>query len=230
MTDPRSPIDTADPIRVPPERIAETVDALCEAFHDYPVMRYGVGEAGAEYDRFLREMIHVFVSSRVLREDPILGIEDAGRLVAIATITAPGERPVPADFSALRDAMWEILGPAARARYEVLVAVWERLAIPGVHYHVNMLGVRHAYAGRGLGGRLLREVHAMSLAHLTSTGVSLSTEDPKNVALYQHCGYRVVGHERVTDSLETWQFFRPDDAGGSRARFTRTEDLTCISG
>lgn len=215
MTDSRARIDAAAPIRVPPERIAETVDALCEAFHDYPVMRYGVGDAGAQYDRFLREMIHVFVSSRILREDPILGFEDAGRLVAIATITSPEERPVPAEFAALRDAMWEILGPAARARYEVLVAAWERLAIPGVQYHVNMLGVRRSHAGRGLGGRLLREVHAMSFAHPTSTGVSLSTEDPKNVALYEHCGYRVVGHERVSDSLETWQFFRPDDAGGA---------------
>lgn len=215
MTDPRAPVDTAAPIRVPPERIAETVDALCEAFHDYPVMRYGVGDAGAQYGRFLREMIHVFVSSRVLREDPILGIEDAGRLVAIATITAPEERPVPAEFPAIRDSMWDILGPAARARYEVLVAVWERLAVSGIHHHVNMLGVRRSYAGRGLGGRLLRQVHAMSLAHPTSTGVTLSTEDPKNVALYQHCGYQVFGHERVTDSLETWQFFRPDDAVGS---------------
>lgn len=215
MADPRARIDAATPLRLPPERIDDTVAALCDAFHDYPVMTYVVGEAGADYDRRLRELIHVFVLGRVLRGEPILGIEDEGRPVAIATITPPGERPLPADFSALREAMWETLGPSARARHEGLVEVWERQTYPGVHYHLNMLGVRRSHAGRGLGGRLLREVHAMSLADSRSSGVSLSTEDPKNVPLYQHYGYEAVGHERVADDLETWLLFRPNDVTGS---------------
>jgi hypothetical protein len=43
--------------------------------------------------------------------------------------------------------------------------------------------------------------------------VTLSTEDPKNVPVYQHVGYGVVGQARVTDDLETWFFFRPDGGG-----------------
>lgn len=211
----RARLDPGSPFRLPSERIGDTVAALCDAFHDYPVMKYVVGDAGAEYDRNLREMIHVFVSARVLREDPVLGIEDGGHVVAIATITAPAERPDPAELPALREAMWEILGPAAKARHRELVEIWERHTHPGVHYHLNMLGVRRSHAGRGLGGRLLREVQAMSLADSRSSGVSLSTEDPKNVPLYQHGGYEIVGHERVTNELETWQFFRPNDVTGS---------------
>jgi GNAT superfamily N-acetyltransferase len=211
VTDPRARIEAAAPSRLAPDRVEEAVAALCDAFHDYPVMTYIVGEAGAEYDRRLRELIHVFVSARVLRGEPILAIEDSGRPVAIATLTPPGERPVPPAFPSLREVMWDTLGAAARARYETLVAVWERHAFPSLHYHLNMLGVRRSHAGRGLGGRLLNEVHALSAADPQSSGVSLSTEDPKNVALYRHCGYEVVAHEQVTDELETWQFFRPDD-------------------
>ena len=88
----------------------------------------------------------------------------------------------------LREAMWEIIGAAARARYEVLGDVWERQTFPGLHYYLYMLGVRRSHAGRGLGGRLLKEVHAMSLGDPLSLGVGLSTEDPTNVALYRHCG------------------------------------------
>ncbi len=202
-------------IRMAPERIEETVAVLCDAFHDYPVMTHVIGDAGAEYDRRLRAMIHVFVSSRVLRGDPILGIEDEGGPVAIATLTRPGGPPIPDSIVALRESVWEILGPDAKARHGALVEVWERQIYPGLHYHLNMLGVRRSHAGRGLGGRLLKETHALSLADPESLGVSLSTEDPKNVPLYEHCGYKVVGYERVPNGPETWLFFRPDDAAGS---------------
>ena len=209
MTEPTA--DLATPILVPPERAGEAVAALCDAFHDYPVMTYIVGDAGPDYDRRLHTLIHFFVSNRVLRDEPILGIEDGGRLVAIATLTPPGERAAPEPIHALREGLWEALGAEAKARHEVLYEVWMRYTHPGLHYHLNMLGVRRSHAGRGLGGRLLKEVHAKSLADAESSGVTLSTEDPKNVPLYKHCGYEVVTHNRVTDALETWQFFRPND-------------------
>jgi hypothetical protein len=40
----------------------------------------------------------------------------------------------------------------------------------------------------------------------------LNTEDPKNVPLYQHFGYRVIGHERVSRELMTWAFYRERSA------------------
>jgi hypothetical protein len=40
--------------------------------------------------------------------------------------------------------------------------------------------------------------------------VTLSTEDPANVPLYQHFGYQVTGHTRVAPALEAWVFFRPN--------------------
>lgn len=194
----------------PPNRSEEAVTVLTDAFHDYPVMRHIIGEAGGEYDRRLHQLIGFFVARRVLLGNPILAIEDAGRAVAVATLTPPGEQREPSEVPELRDALWRELGTAAKARSEKLIEVWERLAVPGPQYHLNMLGTRRSHAGRGLGRLLLDAVHEMSRRDATSAGVSLSTEDPKNVPLYQHCGYEITSHERVSDNLETWIFFRKD--------------------
>jgi GNAT superfamily N-acetyltransferase len=74
-----------------------------------------------------------------------------------------------------------------------------------------MIGARKSHAGKGLGRKLLEAVHALSLDDPDSCGVTLTTEDPGNLPLYEHFGYKVVGHERVSADLETWGFFRPDD-------------------
>lgn len=41
------------------------LNVLCAAFHDYPVMRYVIGEADSEYDEKLRELIGFFVEARL---------------------------------------------------------------------------------------------------------------------------------------------------------------------
>ncbi len=197
----------------PPGRSEEAAAALADAFHNYPVMRYIIGEAGEDYGRRLHMLIGLFVAGRVLRGNPVLGIEEGGLAIAVATITPPGDLKEPPELSTRREALWRDLGEGAKWRLENLVAVWDRLAVPGPQYHLNMLGVRRPHAGRGLGRLLLDAVHEMSRRDAASAGVSLSTEDPKNVPLYQHCGYQVRGHERVSEELETWVFFRPDGAG-----------------
>jgi GNAT superfamily N-acetyltransferase len=56
-----------------------------------------------------------------------------------------------------------------------------------------MLGVRRAWHGRGVGRLLLNAVSDLASADARSSGVSLTTETPENVKLYEHCGYSVVG-------------------------------------
>lgn len=196
----------------PSSRSEEAVAALADAFHDYPVMRHIIGDAGDDYDRRLHMLIGLFVAVRVLRGNPILAIEEGGRAVAVATMTPPGEQREPPELPPLRDALWRELGAPGRSRSEALIAIWERLAVPGPQYHLNMLGVRRSHARQGLGRRLLDAVHEMSKRDAASAGVSLSTEDPKNVPLYQHCGYEIKSFERVSDELETWILFREDNA------------------
>ena len=192
---------------LPPSDADIAVDVLCDAFHDYPVMRYVLG-ASPDYDQRLHTLVGFFVAARVLRDDPILAVHDDGRAVGVGIVTLPRERPVPKELVARREATWRELGAAERERYEAFGAAMKPFAVAGPHHHLNMLGVRRSHAGRGFARTLLEAVHALAEADRASCGVTLSTETENNVALYRHFGYRLLGRVHVAEGLESWAFFR----------------------
>ena len=166
------------------------------------------GGAGA-YPERLRTLIGLFHGARVLQNDPILGIAESGELVAVAVCTAPGG-VAPPELEPLRERSWAALGADALARYEDCIRAWDSTGVDEPNIHVNMLAVVPEHQGRGLARTLLERVHAMSRERADSRGVTLSTESERNVALYRHMGYRVVGQATIAPGLETWDFFRPD--------------------
>jgi GNAT superfamily N-acetyltransferase len=168
---------------------AEVLGPLCEAFADYPVMRYVLGP-DEDYPARLRTLIGFFLIARTLRKDPILATYEGGEISGTAVCTLPG---LP-----------------STERYGQWIRVWEPLGIAEPNIHVNMLGVPPRFQGRGLGRRLLEQVHAMSREHPESRGISLTTESAANVPFYERLGYRMVGHGRIAPGLESWGFFRPD--------------------
>jgi GNAT superfamily N-acetyltransferase len=186
----------------------DVVRVLCAAFVDYPVMRYVLGELG-DYPERLRTLIGFFHGARVLQGDPILGIAERGELVAVAVCTAPGG-VAPPELALLRERTWAALGADALARYEDCVRAWDSTGVDEPNIHVNMLAVVPVAQGRGYGRALLERVQAMSRERADSRGVTLSTESERNVALYRHLGYRVVGRATIAAGVETWDFFRPD--------------------
>lgn len=187
--------------------VSEIVAVLSDSFHDYPVMRYVLGRAGA-YEQRLARLVELFVSGRAYRADPMLGLRDgSGALVGAAVATPRVLRDPPARFVALRETIWSELGLEARARYEKFVRA-TRPVLVGPHHHLNMIGVRRSHQGRGLARRLLEAVHALAEEDAESRGVSLTTEVARNVGLYEHFGYAVTGHAKVADGLETWTLFR----------------------
>jgi GNAT superfamily N-acetyltransferase len=189
-------------------RVDDVVTVLCDAFYDYPVMRFVLGSASPHYDSRLRTLIALFVNARFLRHQPVLGIHRDGLLVAAALITPPNRQPEPEELSALRERTWRALGLAERARYEAFVEATGQFEIEAPHHHLNMIGVRRAHAGKGLGRQLLDAVHRLSDDDQSSLGVTLSTEAADNVPLYRHFGYRILGHTKVSEVLETWVFVR----------------------
>ena len=195
---------------LPPERADDVVAVLCDAFHDYSVMRYVIGDAADNYDARLRELIGLFVAARVLRDEPMIAVSDGGQVVAVAIMTPPGQREAPPELSDRRERAWHVLGTDAQARYDEFGAVWPLVGVSEPNLHLNMIGVRRSHTGAGLGRILLDRVHDMSEEDSSSTGVSLTTEDSRNVALYRYFGYEIVGHQRVTGKLDTWGFFRPN--------------------
>lgn len=197
--------------RLSEAQVRHAVAVLCDAFHDYPVMRYVIGPVGGDYKRRLHMLINFFVMARVYRQEPILALSDGSTLVATAILTLPGKPQPPVGLTQLREAVWRELGHAARMRYEAFGEATRKFEISQPHYHLNMIGVRRSHHGKGLSRQLLDAVHAMSSSDPVSHGVTLTTEEFRNVSFYEHFGYKTVGHVRIEAKLETWGFFRPND-------------------
>lgn len=196
------------------DHLVEIVSVLADAFHDYPVMRYVLGPdvpgAGAPYNVRLHRLVQLFASARAYRNEPMMGIrQNDGRLIAAAVMSLPHSAPnPPPTFIALREAIWAELGTDARTRYDQYVSAAQFFTATPPHHHLNMIGVRRAQQRLGLARELLDAAHRIASDDLQTAGVSLTTERPENVPFYEHFGYSVVGHVRVSSDLETWGLFR----------------------
>lgn len=202
----------------------DIVEVISAAFHEYPVMRF-VHDPGDDYGERLRAMFRFSCESRFARGRPVLGVRDSGRLAGAALLAwpVPESGSESGDLDDLRAAVRRRLGEAASRRLERYGMTADRLAPACPHYHLAVLAVRPGGQSRGFGRVLLDAVHRLSASDPASTGVALNTETAKNVELYRHVGYRVVGEADLSDgaaveagsaerrTLHTWCLFRPDD-------------------
>jgi GNAT superfamily N-acetyltransferase len=195
--------------RLGPEAVGEVVSVLCESFFEYPVMRHVLGPEG-DYSSRLERLVTFFVMARVLREEVLLGVRRPGGLIAAALVSYPVARPSPPALATLRDRTWAELGTETRVRYEAFGEATAGFEVEAPHIHLNMIGVRRAAQGQGLGRAVLDAVHGLSTRDANSTGVTLTTEVESNVTLYEHFGYELVGRTQVGSAFTTWGFFRPD--------------------
>lgn len=193
--------------RLTPDDVPEAVAVLCAAFADYPVMRYTLADTGADYDDKLRALIGFFCEKRLVRGWPVLGVRAGGRIGGVALINEPGTDPAPDEFAQLRAELEAAIGPAALERFMRYENESDLDAPAEPHHFLGVLGVHPEMQGRGLARPLMDELARMAERHPASTGVCLNTEDPGNVPLYEHFGYRVIGRRRI-DALETWCMFR----------------------
>lgn len=193
---------------VPHEDVELVLNVLCEAFYHYPVMRFVLGPEVEDFDTNFPRLIRLFVTTRVLCDDPLFGIDGKEGLAAAATVTLPESRGSDA-LDDYREAAWRQFTTEAKARYTAFRDACNRFDPGEPHYHLNMIGVRNAYRGVGLARLLIEEVIRRSDGAPQSKGVSLSTEAAANVPLYEHMGFEQTGHCVVGPGLETWNFYRP---------------------
>ena len=188
------------------ENREEIVAVIADAFFDYPVMRYILGTDG-DYPARLRALLDFFTLARLHRGERMYGVRRDGRLAGVALTSHPEDDSRPPKLLEARDRTWDELGVGARARYETFGST----VIPfpeEPHLHLNILAVARGAQGSGVGRSLLEAVQQASRERPGSTGVSLSTEKEGNVALYEHCGYEVLGSARVDDAFTSWSMFR----------------------
>jgi ribosomal protein S18 acetylase RimI-like enzyme len=187
---------------------AEVTDVLCEAFYDYPVMKYVLGDKD-DYDNRLNDLVGFFVANRALRKEPMFGIYNSEkRLVAVAIVTLPKVITQPEELIKRRETLWTKLGSDEQKRYEDYGKAASGLLPKEPHHHLNMIGVRPAYKGQGLARQLNTAVEEIMFSHQSSSGLSLNTEVESNVNFYLHLGYKLVGKTNVDNNFDTWGFFK----------------------
>ena len=186
----------------------EILDVFSDAFSGYPVMQYVLGPGGNEAVR-LRQLIGYFVLRRVRLGGPMFGVRSGdGTLAGVATVTVPVEPELPPDLFTERDRLFAEIGADCGQRHDAYAAAARVFGSVGPHHHLNMLGVRHAFHKQGYSRPLLEAVFDLANRHVHSTGVSLTTETPANVKMYEHFGFEVIGAARVADAFTTWGLFR----------------------
>jgi len=188
---------------------AEAVEVLAEAFHDYPVMRFVLKDAGAAYEERLRALVGFFCELRLTRDYPLIGVREHGALVAVAGINDPEAGPWPPALQNVWTAAGEVIGAAALERLERFETTAAALEPGDPHYYLGIIGVRPGLQGRGFARILIDELVGMSRAHPRSTGIALTTEQRGNVSIYRRFGFEVVGEADI-DEVHTWVMFRAD--------------------
>ena len=186
------------------------LNILCAAFHDYPVMRYVIGEADPEYDGKLRVLIGFFVEARLTRNIPLIGLYDANELFGIAVVSPPKEIPVPPELAECRARVERRLGREAMARFDRYNEACEATDPGHVAHYLGMVGVRPDAQGRGIGRQLIDAVKDRARSHPESTGITLNTECESNLPLYEKVGF-LKGSETDFGPLHTWSFYWPCD-------------------
>jgi len=192
----------------------EVTALLCEAFFDYPVMRFVLGDTPDYAGRLVR-LIGLFTAGRWLRGHPVLGLRAGdGTLQAAITMTPRGAFDTPPALVELAGATWGTLGAETKQRYATLCEAWAATEPAGEHWHVNMLGVARAAHGAGHGGRLLAAALDLAAEDPAAQAVDLTTEDAANLGFYTRRGFEVTGQRRVGPTLETWTLVAPRRAEG----------------
>ena len=187
------------------------VDVLADAFSAYPVMRFTVGEVG-DVDARERRLVRLFVERRRARGGPMYAVSNrenstGKNFEGAILLTTPDEPPAPEQVAAISEAAWRDLGDDARKRYDEYTAATNFFAGYPPHLHLNMIGVRRSVKGAGVGRVLLDKTREIAEENPAWEGVSLTTENPRNVDLYQHFGYRVVGEATYGPGLPTWGLY-----------------------
>ena len=128
----------------------------------------------------------------------------------LALISNPNNSMNPRELKEVIDQVWSQLGAQSRSRYQKFSDVCAQFQVNEPHIHLNMIGINHRAQGKGLGRKLIEQVHLLSLNDSTSKGVTLTTEDPDKVSFYEYLGYNIIGESLVTPQIQTWSFFRSD--------------------
>ena len=192
--------DFSEPVRLTESQIEPAAATLARAFQDYPVFTYVFPDACErrnELPLLLQSFVHYgALNGEVYATSPNL----EGVAVWMPPDHTSVSSPVPGISQDALDRMayWGRQAGSIRKRH-----------VPSAHWFLMIIGVVPEFQGRGHAGILLAPMLArIEEQHLPCY---LDTELEKNVAMYQHFGFRVVDDTEVAGTgVRSWGMLRED--------------------
>lgn len=198
----------ANPVSLGRNNLSAAISLLTKAFHADPLLSYIFAVSVSDYERTLEELFRFSCEVRLLLEWPLWGWYSAeGTLTGVAGLSMPEEKPWPQSLEAVYNEFQACIGPAASQRIERYARLADSYRPKEPHYHLGFIGVHPQAQGQGYGRKLLDALQTCSEEHPDSIGVYLDTDSVKNVAIYERCGYRVLG-KVMLEEQPIWCMFR----------------------
>jgi len=195
-------------VRLAEQDLSAAAAALARAFQADPLQTYVFPDP---VERAARSPAHF---APLLRYGLLFGevFTTAGAPMGAAVWLGPNAWEVTPERAAAAglDELPKVLGADAAERFfSVIEAVepYHHRDVPASHWYVMVVGVAPEMQGSGLGRALLQPI--LDRAEADRQPCYLETAQPKNVAFYEHLGFRrMVETEEPQSGLRLWTFRR----------------------
>lgn len=194
---PLSPSDNADAY----------AELLARSFANYPVMVRAFSTASGERRKWVRRIGYEIVTTRQEMGLPSLTARLDGSPVGVALLS-PSTHETPPEMRARFHRVLEEAGQESIDFFRRFIEAVDSVELPREHLWIAILAVDPEHQGKGIGRALIEQSAAIALEMPGCVGIGLDTEDPKNVAIYQACGFEVHG-QRVVDDMPVYVMWRP---------------------
>jgi GNAT superfamily N-acetyltransferase len=178
------------------------------AYHDDPLFVDIFQYEKEGYESRLRSAIREELNAFWLAKQPMVGLFDGDRLVAVACLVSPDSELGPNRFWHWRLKMLLTTGYfGTKQMVEKETKVRERL--PAEHFHMlSLIGVHPDHQAHGLGHVLMSAIEGIMLEEPNSQGVGIYVTLPKCLSFFEDGHYNLV-EELDLGNIKGYLMFRP---------------------
>ena len=201
-------LESNDLLRLSDRHIIEATNVFTEAFMDYPLFKYMVGDSSARssiYPHFFRLLVKhtIRFGWAYTTSENMEGI----------ALWLPGERSDISLWSNLTSGAIDLLLAAGlRIAYRSMVftefaSKLHHEVINRPHIYLFQIGVKKKHRGKGYARKLMRPM--MAHADSEEKPIYLETHDESNLSVYRHYQFETIRHEKIPGSdVNHWAMIR----------------------
>ena len=200
--------DLSNLVRLERNQVKPAAEMMARAFQDYPLMAYFFPDAAERMEKSAYDF------QSLIRYGLLYGeVYATSPNLEGAAVWLPSEKIHRTLWRRIRSGLWldsfrvgKETALKMRSFGDYVASVHKRHA-PLAYYYLQLIGVDPVHQGRGYSSILLRAMFArLDKERIPSF---LETHEEKNVAIYQHHGFRVVEESEFPGSgLITWAMLR----------------------